>query len=426
VQQTGVSVPGIVTYDRLNRIGLFKANDVLLPSTSYVATITTGAANLQGAHMAANYQFTFTTRATTDTSPLKVVSTNPANGATCVSQNIIIQITFNEGADPTTVNTDTIRVMGPGGSVRGVVSYNPVTLTASFGAATLTPNSTFAVTVSGVTDLAGVEMTAPFTFSFSVGLCGIASCPLTYTAFDAPSGATQALGINDAGAVVGTSIADGSGFLFADGKFTTINFPGATATRPSDINDSGVITGEYDNSSGTHGFVLANGSFTNFDYPSSTATFPKGINKSGTIVGQAQVNNNPVAFVRFTDGMFMTFQGSTSLRGINDGGDIIGFATTGGGSFLFKNGTFISLDAGSVIGTEAEGINDQDQIVGPYHPGGAVLSFMKSGSTYCAVQVPNSVETQAQDINDSGVIVGFFEELQTSRTRGFLAKPTSP
>ena len=46
LQQSGVLVPGNVTYDRLNRIGLFKATSDLQPDTPYTATITTGAAKI--------------------------------------------------------------------------------------------------------------------------------------------------------------------------------------------------------------------------------------------------------------------------------------------------------------------------------------------------------------------------------------------
>ncbi|HKO10881.1 MAG TPA: Ig-like domain-containing protein [Acidobacteriaceae bacterium] len=162
-------VAGAVTYDAANRTALFKPGAELDPSTGYTATITTGVADSLGHHMAANYQFSFSTRATADQSPIAVYSTNPANGATDVSVNTHIQVVFTEGANPDSVTIATFTVRDAAGhSVAGAVTYDIYTNVATFyPSQPLAPGNIYNVTINGVADLAGVLMKAPYTFTFT-------------------------------------------------------------------------------------------------------------------------------------------------------------------------------------------------------------------------------------------------------------------
>ena len=59
-----------------------------------------------------------------------VISTVPANGATVVPVRQVITATFNKAMDPTTINTSTFTVTGPGGApVTGTVTYSGTTAT---------------------------------------------------------------------------------------------------------------------------------------------------------------------------------------------------------------------------------------------------------------------------------------------------------
>lgn len=114
-------------------------------------------------------------------------------------------------------------------------------------------------------------------------------------------------GINRYGTIVGYFKAtDGTlkSFKIKNGKTTMLQF--RTNTQATSISDTGVIVG---NTIGTlpsgnvRGFVLVNGQFHDLDFPGANSTSIADINATGTIVGQ--------------------------------------FGTpTGGGSFIFKNGTF--------------------------------------------------------------------------------------
>jgi len=57
---------------------------------------------------------------------------------------------------------------------------------------------------------------------------------------------------------------------------------------PSGINSSGVAVGEYEDSEAFfHGFIYKNGVFENVIYPGSRNTFVQGINNVGLITGLA-------------------------------------------------------------------------------------------------------------------------------------------
>src|SRR5262249_58563879 len=57
-------------------------------------------------------------------------------------------------------------------------------------------------------------------------------------------------------------------------SFTSIDFPGATITRPFGINPRGDIVGLYVSAGVTHGFLLSDGQFITFDVPGPTLTNP--------------------------------------------------------------------------------------------------------------------------------------------------------
>ena len=68
--------------------------------------------------------------------------------------------------------------------------------------------------------------------------------------------------------------------------FNDVDFPGATDTQAIDVNDAGAIVGDYfDAASVEHGFVSSGGTFTAIDFPGAKSTAVAGINANGDIVG---------------------------------------------------------------------------------------------------------------------------------------------
>ena len=112
-------VSGTVTYDT-NKIAAFKPSPDFAPSTMYNATITTAARDVSGTPLAAPFNFSFTTRATTDTSPPTIVAVNVAAGATCVPLDQKIKVTFTEQMDSLTINPSTVFIE----DVAGTVTYD--------------------------------------------------------------------------------------------------------------------------------------------------------------------------------------------------------------------------------------------------------------------------------------------------------------
>jgi hypothetical protein len=173
-------VTGTVTYDTTNKIAAFKPSTDLASSASYNASITVGAKDLSGTPLAAPFDFSFTTRATTDTSAPYVVAVNVAAGATCVPQVQKIVATFDEQMDSLTINPSTFFIEG----VAGTVTYDVVTQKATFTpSASLAANTKYTIMVTaGAKDMGGVAV-APLQQTFTTGPCQgggtqpVALCP---------------------------------------------------------------------------------------------------------------------------------------------------------------------------------------------------------------------------------------------------------
>jgi Ice-binding-like/Bacterial Ig-like domain len=171
----GIAVPGLVAYAAIANTATFSPTGNLAPNTLFTATITTGAADLAGNTVAANFVWTFTTGATADTTKPQILLTIPANGAAEVPINQSVSATFNEAMDPLTISTATFQLAAPGGAlVAGTVIYDPINFIATFvPSANLTANTIYIATVTAaVTDLAGNTLGAggvPNPWMFTTG-----------------------------------------------------------------------------------------------------------------------------------------------------------------------------------------------------------------------------------------------------------------
>ncbi len=205
----------------------------------------------------------------------------------------------------------------------------------------------------------------------------------------AGASSTIALGINDAGEVVGgyvepedvnpTGESPTRGFLWHRGRFTLIDFPGSQSTAPYEINNRGQIVGNYVDAAGVqHGFVLHRRRFTSIDHPNAT--------------------NAPN----------MT---ATRLVGINDAGWIVGSYGDDAGiihAFLRSpDGEFTAIDPpGAAALAEASNINAHLQIVGRYQDATpTLLSFLRRDGEVVTLDALGRCDTAAFDINDRGVIL---------------------
>jgi len=203
----------------------------------------------------------------------------------------------------------------------------------------------------------------------------------TFTKLTYPgSNATVATAINNGGQIVGnyTTVPltpqRSNGFIYNGGTFTTLNVSGAVFTQPKGINSSGQVVG-YFLTSAEHGFLYNGSTFTTFDYPSATYTDFQSINDSGIITGVAGVGGIPVCFV-YSGGKFTPINTSAypnyfcNSAAINNGGQIAltlqtrftGLPTLVG--LIGTSGAFTAIDyPGSSIDSAAA-LNNLGDVVG--------------------------------------------------------------
>src|SRR5919106_1231653 len=125
-----------------------------------------------------------------------------------------------------------------------------------------------------------------------------------FAAFEAaePGAEIFPTGVNDRGHVLGHYVdSDGTthGFLWRDGRFTTLDVPGATSPTPVDINDRGQIVGypaDNPDLEVARAFLLMNGlegPATPINFPGAPKSVALGINDRGDIVGLYEAPANP-------------------------------------------------------------------------------------------------------------------------------------
>jgi ketosteroid isomerase-like protein len=154
-------VSGSVTYTGIT--ATFTPTAVLATSTSYTATITTGAKDSAGAPLAANVVWTFTTAPAAT-----VISTVPVNGATAVAVNTVVSALFNESMNPATINAATFTLTGPGATpVAGIVAYAGTTATFTPSVILSTSSLYTATITTGARSAAGTALAANFVWTFT-------------------------------------------------------------------------------------------------------------------------------------------------------------------------------------------------------------------------------------------------------------------
>jgi len=266
----------------------------------------------------------------------------------------------------------------------------------------------------------------------------------TYTTVDVPGAAnTVVFGVNNLDQIVGGS-SPGHGFLYSGGTFTTIDPPGSTSVDyPANglvsispaavgINDAGQIVGRYDIPGSTHAFLYSGGTYTTIDVPNGVGGDAQGINNSGQIVGIYGDASGIAHGFLLSGGSYTTLDDPqattiTDATAINGSGQIVGFYTDSSGhdhGFLLSGGGYTTIDDPSGTNTIATGINDAGQIVGQYSDSNNVShGFLYSGGTFTTIDDPlGSAGTLAFGINNAGQISGTY--IDSSRVaHGFLATP---
>jgi hypothetical protein len=159
----------------------------------------------------------------------------------------------------------------------------------------------------------------------------------------------QLLGVNDSDIAVGFyTDANGNNhgyeYNVATTRFSSVvdpNAPSASLTAAA-INDHGDVAGIYTNpaNGNTDGFLLSHGHFTDLSVPGSSSTMALGVNNSDEVVGVFVPSSNANALDGFTwtpQHGFRTVDdphgiGTTTINGVNDFGQLVGFYVDANGN----------------------------------------------------------------------------------------------
>ena len=125
---------------------------------------------------------------------------------------------------------------------------------------------------------------------------------------------------------------------------------------------------------------------------------------------------------------------STDVRGINNSGRLVGFASMDGVtyfSFTYQSGVFSPLPPHPTAGIQvvAHGINDAGDVVGtlvdPLVPLVATAFRLPAGSfTYLAFSRPGWPATYARAVANSGLVIGYSDD-NAATTAGFIFDPAT-
>ena len=265
---------------------------------------------------------------------------------------------------------------------------------------------------------------------------------------------TQALGINDANAIVGYGNASTfNGFQLVlppvAANFTRQNFPSATGgTQVIGISGAGTTVGFYIDTGGvTHGFAQTTGTFTTVDAPGTAFNQLLGINKMGTAAAGYSSTDGTGATLQmaltvsggpsFTSPAFTYITGlpanfNSQATGVNDSGEVVGFyqydAMGDFSAFTDIMGMITPFQAFGSASTQALGVNDLGEIVGDYiGMDGLMHGFLDNGGMFTSLDPNGSFGTTINGINDQGTVVGFYVNGNdaTIGTVGTVPEPAS-
>jgi hypothetical protein len=213
----GASVSGVVTYVAAGSIATFTPDASLAPDTVYTATITTGATALDGAALAQNYPWSFTTATLPIVIPPTVISTIPVTPNptavppvpedVTVPLNQIVSATFSTAMNPATITTIipptfTLTYVPTAGGVitpvAGLVAYAAVGNTLTFTpAVNLLPSTTYTATITtAAQDLAGIGLASNYVWTFATGAAVVVVPPVLVSTV--PANAATLVPLNQA------------------------------------------------------------------------------------------------------------------------------------------------------------------------------------------------------------------------------------
>lgn len=186
------------------------------------------------------------------------------------------------------------------------------------------------------------------------------------------------LGINDAREAVGTlgTVEGGVAVLFRHGRAISLGTLGGGFSIANAINNTGQLAGAASlaGNTATHAFRYERASMQDLGTLGGAFSWATAINDRGSVVGASTtVENQTHAFLHDGENMhdLGTLGGESRAKGINNRGEIVGISlvTEQGRAFLYRCGTMLDLNTLAAVTqsgwtlTDAAAINDRGQIV---------------------------------------------------------------
>lgn len=244
-------------------------------------------------------------------------------------------------------------------------------------------------------------------------------------------------GIDNAGLVTGfyeDASSNYHGFVWHDGVFKTVDYPGAANTFLYGVNNLGVAIGFYgagyfQGANNAVTYSVPTGTWTALpDVPNQLENFGYGINDRGVAVGSALGVPwiwDPTTLSYY----FLNVPGadpySTFPVGLNDKGQVVGYSAGASytqNGFVEEGGVYTSTDVPGAANTLLLGINNRGTIVGTWgNAAGTYQGFLTSGGQFVNVNYPGQAVTGIDGINDRGDLCGYYSASSSGPNKAFIA-----
>lgn len=241
------------------------------------------------------------------------------------------------------------------------------------------------------------------------------------------------LSLNNLGQVAGVyfdSAGNADGFVYAGGKYATVDAPGAIDTYVWGINDRGQMVGTAFDGAADYNFIDTRGTFTVISSAisplESNAINDKGQVLAGNFPNYEVLNANGVITPIDTSGA----NGDVFLGGFNNLGQLTGTVSDSAGccrAFIDTNGVFTKFGGSNATYTDAGGINDWGQVTGEYFDNqNNGYGYLYTDGRFTTFQDPNASAamggTDPFAVNDLDQITGWYYDAQ-GNIHSFLATP---
>ena len=240
-------------------------------------------------------------------------------------------------------------------------------------------------------------------------------------------GYANSVAINAKGTVVGNyfdSNGRSYGFLYEDGLYTMLGFPGAVGTFPQAINDKGEVAGIYrDAASNAYGFRYSNGVFSSIDPPHGHEVLVKAINNKGEIAGSFVADDGSVVGFVFHDDSYTVLQPFryVEVSDLNNRGEVV---VLGGvaDAFVYRNGTYTTITPPGANQVSSPRINDKGDVTARYQTLAGSFVYIYSKGVFMTLNLPGwAFGVPPPVINNKSEVAGWYFDSE-NHIHAFLYK----